>query len=196
MRQFNTNLAFVDLLFNMLVGFTCLFVIAFMLINPISNPEKIDPPVLMLVEMQWDNNSDSDIDLHMRGPDGAHVSFKYKDAAYMVLERDDIGKNTDTFELNGEIVSVLRNHEMISVTMLPAGEYVVNIYYYSSKGDPEDVTVSVKQISPYREILKTTTTLFPLGEKTVVSFYVDDYGQVSDIRTDIHIPLYGGAVAP
>ena len=33
-RKFHSNLAFVDLLFNLLVGFTSMFILAFLLINP------------------------------------------------------------------------------------------------------------------------------------------------------------------
>jgi len=43
MRKYSSNLAFVDLLFNLLVGFTSLLLLAFLLINPIADEGKIDP---------------------------------------------------------------------------------------------------------------------------------------------------------
>ena len=42
MRKYSTNLGFVDLLFNLLVGFVSLLLIAFLLINPIADDGKID----------------------------------------------------------------------------------------------------------------------------------------------------------
>lgn len=196
MRQFNTNLAFVDLLFNLLVGFTCLFVIAFILINPIAKSEITEPPVIMLVEMEWLAESDRDIDLYLRGPDGSVTSYRNKDAVYMNLERDDTGLANDTFELNGEQISIYRNYEVISLTALPAGEYVINIHYYSMVGDPLDVTVGVTRIKPFSAIYETTTILTPRKEKTILSFMVNTDGKIYDMRTDIYIPLQSGPPAP
>ena len=65
MRKYSSNLAFVDLLFNLLVGFTSLFVIAFLLINPIAKSGVIDPPIRLMIEMRWDDSSPRDIDLHV-----------------------------------------------------------------------------------------------------------------------------------
>ena len=46
MRKYSSNLAFVDLLFNLLVGFTSLFIIAFLMINPIAKDGEVTPPRL------------------------------------------------------------------------------------------------------------------------------------------------------
>lgn len=54
MKKYSSNLAFVDLLFNLLVGFTCLFIIAFLMINPISKKGVVEPPVKLMIEMRWD----------------------------------------------------------------------------------------------------------------------------------------------
>ena len=196
MRQFNTNLAFVDLLFNLSVGLTCLFVMAFILINPIAKAEITEPPVIMLVELEWSDASDRDIDLHMRGPDGVTVSYRFKDATYMVLERDDTGLKKDTFELNGEEIAIHRNYEVISITALPPGEYVVNIHYYNKSGDPEDATVSITQIKPYKPVYTKTVTLTPNGETTILSFVVDDQKTIYDMNTNLHIPLAKGPPVP
>lgn len=44
MRKYSSNLAFVDLLFNLLIGFASLFVIAFLMINPIAKTGAVTPP--------------------------------------------------------------------------------------------------------------------------------------------------------
>ena len=89
MRKYSSNLAFVDLLFNLLVGFTCLFVIAFLLINPIAKSGVVDPPIVLMIEMTWEDTSDTDIDLYLRGPDGAIIYYASRDNGYATLKRDD-----------------------------------------------------------------------------------------------------------
>ncbi len=189
MRKYSSNLAFVDLLFNLLVGFTSLFVIAFLLINPISKTGEVDPPVKMIIEMTWDNNSDADIDLHLRGPDLSWVYFGAKDNGYASLERDDLGWNSDTFVVNGEEVIVKRNYEVISVVLLPEGEYVINVHYFSREPVPEEVTVTVTTIGPYKVVYEGTVTLRARQQETVVSFVVNEKGKIVDVNTEVQIPL-------
>ena len=100
MRKYSTNLGFVDLLFNLLVGFVSLLLIAFLLINPIADDGKIDPVTEFIINVQWPDNSSIDIDLWVQGPEGTIVSFKQKDGNYMVLERDDLGISNDFVMIN------------------------------------------------------------------------------------------------
>lgn len=189
MKDYSNNLVFIDLLFNLLVGFTSLFVISFMLINPIAKNATIDPPVVFIIESHWDSESSTDIDLYVRGPNGNTVHYHNKDGAYMILERDDLGKANDTFVINGETVTITRNYEMVTMTQLPPGEYVVNVHYYSISGKPEPVEVSVTSIVPFKKIISREVILTPNQESTVVSFYVNNQGTVQDLRTDLSIPL-------
>ena len=196
MRQFNTNLAFVDLLFNLLVGFTSLFVISFMLINPIAKSGVVEPPVLLLAEATWPPESESDIDMYMRGPNGVTVYFANRDASYMVLERDDLGHSNDTYMVNGEEFVIKRNYEMISITALPPGEYVLNVHNFSNDGETIPVEVSLKRLSPFSNLYNNTVYVDPKKETTVISFVVDSNGEISDLRTDIAIPLRTGRHGP
>lgn len=189
MRQFNTNLAFVDLLFNLLVGFTSLFVISFMLINPIAKSGVVEPPILLLAEATWPPESESDIDMYMRGPNGVTVYFANRDASYMVLERDDLGRSNDTYVVNGEEFVIKRNYEMISITALPPGEYVLNVHNFSNDGETIPVEVSLKRLSPFSNLYNNTVYVDPRKETTVISFVVDNNGEISDLRTDIAISL-------
>lgn len=196
MRQFNTNLAFVDLLFNLLVGFTSLFVIAFMLINPIAKHGITEPPVLLLAEITWPPESQSDIDIYMRGPNGTVVYYSNKDGSYMILERDDLGQRNDTYVVNDKQITINRNYEMISVTAMPAGEYVLNIHNFSKVGGPVPVDISLKRLSPFSDIYQDTITVEPRQEQTAVSFVVDSSGEIHDVRTDLSIPLRKGERVP
>ena len=131
MKKFSTNLAFVDLLFNLLVGFTSLLLLAFLYINPIADEGKIDPVTKLLVIMTWPDESSADIDVWMRGPDGSVCSYVAKDKGYMILERDDLGMTNDAIKVDDKIIYIKRNIESLSVTQLLKGEYVLNIHNYS-----------------------------------------------------------------
>jgi len=191
MRRYNSNLAFVDLLFNLLVGFTSLFVIAFLLINPIAKTGVVDPPVLMIVEMSWADNSSNDIDLYLKGPDDLMVWYANKNNGYATLKRDDIGVQSDTFEVNGVSVTIARNYEVTTMTHLPDGDYVINAHFYSNRtGDnkPEPVTVRITQLQPFKVIFDSEFLLGLHVEKTAMTFRVVD-GEIVDIRTDVSVRL-------
>lgn len=198
MRKYSSNLAFVDLLFNLLVGFTSLFVIAFLLINPIAKNGVVDPPVRLMIEMDWDDNSLTDIDLYVRGPDNKIVYYSNKSNGYMTLKRDDIGAQSDTFIVNGEVVKITRNYEITTMTALPDGDYVVNIHFYSRPGltpDYEDVNIRVTDLQPYSVQYETEVRVAYRQESTVLAFRVVD-GKVVDKHSDIQVKLRQPRRAP
>ena len=200
MQKYNTNTAFIDLLFNLLIGFTSLLLLAFLLINPIAETGKIDPVTKMLVTAEWHKDSHVDIDLHMRGPDGTKVNFADMDGKYIILERDDLGISNDTYIINGEKREVRQNNESISVKDLPPGEYIVNLHNYTRTAKPTkeerayenpiEVRVAITKLDPLEIIFTREVLMTFRKELTIVTFTVDGEGNVSDLRTDIQIPLY------
>jgi len=202
MRKYSSNLAFVDLLFNMLVGFTCLLLLAFLLINPIADEGKIDPVSEFIITATWPEKSHLDIDIWIRGPDYEVVSFRRKDGAWMVLERDDLGTNNDWYEVNGIKTLLERNLETLSINAIVPGEYIMNIHNYSTKRNldaaeeyPVPVVVEFMKLNPFKLIFNITETLEFRQEKTIATFVVDEHGNITDIRTDINIPIFYGGPA-
>jgi len=191
MRKYSSNLAFVDMLFNLLIGFTSLFIIAFLLINPIAKQGKIDPVTQIMITAQWDAESVVDIDMWVRGPDGAVASYQGKDRRYMVLDRDDLGIANDRYVINGEVRTVMRNIETLTVNDIVPGEYVVSIHYFGPAKSPgsETVTVEITDMHPFRIVYGESHTLTLKQEKSFVSFVVNEQGQIVDIRTDVEIYL-------
>jgi len=150
----------------------------------------VDPPIVFMVEVSWDNQSKTDIDLYVDGPGVETVYFGNKDSAYMTLERDDLGTSNDVYIVDGKEKTVERNYEVVSFSALPAGEFLVNIHNYSFKGNEiELVTVRITSISPYSLVYQTDLSVALRQELTVASFQVDNQGQVFDLRTDIQKPL-------
>ena len=63
MRNYNSNLAFVDLLFNLILGFVFLFIISFILINDPEKKESIEQKAEYMIILSWDDDLNNDIDL-------------------------------------------------------------------------------------------------------------------------------------
>lgn len=196
MRRYSSNLAFVDLLFNLLVGFTCLFVIAFLLINPIAKSGSIDPPIKFLYEMTWDDDSWEDIDFYVKGPHGKVIWYGNRENGYLTLKRDDLGQKNDMYEVNGRRVIVRSNYETVTAVDLPDGDYVVNVHYFSDRNSgPVEVTVKLTNIAKFGVVFEGTVTLSPRQEQTVIVFRVVD-GNVVDMRDDVQVRLRGSPEAP
>jgi len=185
------RLAFLDIVFNLLLGITVMFIVSFLLINPPQDGGKVDPPIKFMVEMEWSQDSEVDIDLWVRGHGGDWTGFSRKDGSYFILERDDRGTQNDTIEVNGERVVIKRNYENIRFTILPAGEYFVNVHYFSGSGIPELVEVKLTMIEPFKSIWSGEVLVSPRQEETVVSFIVDEDGKITELRTDIQLPHAG-----
>ena len=190
MRKYSSNLAFVDLLFNLLVGFTSLFVIAFLLINPIAKNGIVDPPIRFMIEMTWNDESGNDMDLYFKGPTGNTVSYGNKENGYITLKRDDIGFQTDTYTVNGETVVTYRNYEIITTTALPDGDYVLNVHFFSKRSDnfKEEVQIRVTNLQPYDIVYEGSLTVALRQEQTVLVFRVEN-GKIVDKRTDVQVKL-------
>ena len=197
MRKYSSNLAFVDLLFNLLVGFTSLFVIAFLLINPIAKNGIVDPPIRFMIEMTWDDESANDMDLYFKGPAGRTVSYSNKENGYITLKRDDIGFQTDTYTVNGITVVTRRNYEIITTTALPDGDYVLNVHFFSKRSSnyEEEVQIRVTNLQPYDIVYEGSLNLGLRQEKTVLVFRVEN-GKIVDKRTDVDVSLRTPRRAP
>jgi len=189
MRKYSSNLAFVDLLFNLLVGFTSLFIIAFLMINPISKQGQVDPPVMMMVQMRWDDSSVHDVDLWVESPNSI-VGFSNEESGYVSLDRDDLGLKNDTYVVNGEERKVLRNYEVVNFTALPDGEYTINIHMFSFKFVGEEkVSVTVTMLSPYNEVWTGDIILKRAREEHTAITFVVVNGKVVDLNDKIQKPI-------
>jgi hypothetical protein len=203
MNKFSgSNLAFIDLLFILLIGFTLMLIAAVLHINPIAQEGKIDPVAKIIITLRWPNESVADIDLWVRGPDGKSVGYARKDGKYIILDRDDLGRGNDIYIVNGERKVVKKNMEMMTINDLPDGEYVVNLHNYSfnfadpfgSRREEEEeypipTEVEVVQMTPYKVLWTGKAKLIYRQEVTLITFKVTD-GVVHDIRDDVDIPLF------
>lgn len=176
---------FTDLLFNALLGFTFLFLVAIMFMNPEAKSGIIDPKAEYIISITWEDNSPDDIDTWVEDPDGRIIWFKNAEAGLIHLDRDDRGTLNDTITINGEIVANPLNQEIVTIRGVVKGEYIVNLHYYASEtGDPVEVNVRLLKVNPSLEVAYYgTVQMEEIGdEKTAFRFTISREGNISKLN--------------
>lgn len=176
---------FTDLLFNALLGFTFLFLVAIMFMNPEAKSGIIDPKAEYIITVTWEDNSPDDIDTWVEDPDGRVIWFRNSEAGLLHLDRDDRGLINDTIEINGKQMENPLNQEVVTIRGVVKGEYVVNLHYYSSQTDkPVDVNVRLVKVNPSLEVVYYDTVKMEKQgvEKTVLRFNIDRDGGISKLN--------------
>ena len=175
---------FTDLLFNALLGFTYLFLIAIMFMNPVAKKGIIDPKAEYIITIGWPDNNPDDIDTWVEDPNGNVIWFRNREAGLIHLDRDDRGIVNDTIVINGTEIQNPLNQEVVTIRGLVPGEYVVNLHYYATETNkPVSATVKVAKVNPALEIVYYGDTVLDEkgDEKTAVRFVIDKSGRVDQI---------------
>ena len=132
--RFKSSLGFIDLLFNILLGFAFLFIIAFLLIKPEAKKKDFDRRAEFVIILEWDHDAPDDLDLYVQDPTNDKVSFRLPIANFMHLDKDDLGKRNDTIiNADGSTSTVMINREVVTIRGIMAGEYIINAHYYSTR---------------------------------------------------------------
>lgn len=182
--KYKSSLAFTDLLFNVLIGFAFMFIVAFILINPVEKDAEIQAKAEFMIIMEWDDQSAYDIDLWMQDPVGNVVGFPNMHAGLLHLDKDDLGQSNDRVVLaDGTTKTIFLNREVMTIRGIVPGEYIVNNHLYSMKGTqqkgPIEVTTKVIKLNPFGEIHAGQVTLTTHGqEETIIRFTIDPSGYV------------------
>jgi hypothetical protein len=184
-KKRNQTDPFTDLLFNALLGFTFLFLVAIMFMNPEAKSGIIDPKAEYILTVTWEDNSPDDIDTWVEDPEGQLIWFRNPAAGLLHLDRDDRGLINDTITINGEEVFNPLNQEVVTLRGVVPGEYVVNIHYYATETEkPVDVNMRLDKVNPKLEVkYYGTVTMEKKGdEKTALRFKVGKDGDITDIN--------------
>ncbi|MEE9310216.1 MAG: hypothetical protein V3U64_04290 [Cocleimonas sp.] len=175
---------FIDLLFNTLMGFSFLFLVALLFINPVADKAKVDKQAEYVITATWPQDLSDDIDLWMRDPTGRTVSYLAKEAGWLNLERDDRGELNDTLLIDGKTEIHPINQEVITIRKRFAGEYIINLYYYTAKSKkPVPVDIRIDRINPkYETVYRNTVNLnLQDQETTAVRFTIKEDGSIHKI---------------
>jgi len=187
-EKYKSTIGFTDLLFNILVGFAFLFIIAFLLIKPEAKKEDFERRAEFVVVMEWDNDATGDIDLYVEDPTNKQVSFRYHNHNFMHLDKDDLGAMNDTvINADGSTTTIAINREVVTIRGIIKGEYVINGHYYSlrsyDKINPEKPVITVRvelhKVNPYSIMWVGEKEFSHRGqEETFLRFRLDKDGNI------------------
>jgi len=203
-NKYKSTIGFTDMLFNILVGFAFLFIIAFILIKPEAKKQDFERKAEFVVVLEWDHDQPDDIDLYVRDPTNSTVHFRLPTANFMYLDKDDLGYANDIVKnIDGTITKVNINREVVTIRGIIPGEYIINAHYYSArkwtgrtlatnmggggvyevrKGKPSGKQLTVKielhKVDPYKIWWIGEKTFTRRGqEETFVRFTIDQEGK-------------------
>ena len=220
--RFKSSIGFIDLLFNILLGFAFLFIVAFLLIKPEAKKKDFDRRAEFVIILEWDHDASDDLDLYVEDPMGDRVSFRVPRINFMHLDKDDLGKTNDTIvNADGSRSTVMINREVVTIRGIVPGEYIINGHYYSTRdysGRPVEfgetkiaankpkknltVKVELHKVTPYTILWTGQKQFTQKGqEETFLRFRIDSKGNLIlpfrfEEKKFVH-PIYGAhAVIP
>jgi hypothetical protein len=203
-NKYKSTIGFTDMLFNILVGFAFLFIVAFLLIKPEAKKEDFERKAEFVVVLEWDHDQPDDIDLYVQDPTNSTVHFRLPITNFMYLDKDDLGYANDIVKnIDGTITKVNINREVVTIRGIIPGEYIINAHYYSArkwtgrtlatnmggggvyevrKGKPSGKQLTVKielhKVDPYKIWWIGEKTFTRRGqEETFVRFTIDSDGK-------------------
>lgn len=157
------------------------FVVLPLINDPSKALEQSTPPGNMIVNIAWPQGK-LDVDLWVLAPgEGKAVGYSNKGGKVFNLLRDDLGVDGDDAPYNKED-AYSRG--------LPDGRYVVNVHGYSIDREVAvQVEIAIADGGSTRSLLKTTVTLKPKQERTVVQFRLKDGQIVAGSENIVFVPL-------
>ena len=175
---------FTDLLFNALLGFTFLFLVAIMFMNPEAKTGIIDPKAEYIITVTWEDNNPDDVDTWVEDPDGRVIWFRNPESGLIHLDRDDRGLVNDMIVVNGKEIQNPLNQEIVTIRGVIRGEYIVNLHYYASEtGKPLTANIRLVKVNPALEVIYYGEVVLEKtgDEKTVLRFNINRNGTISKI---------------
>jgi hypothetical protein len=184
-KNYHSNMAFLDLLFNTLLCFVALFAVALLIVSPTKNDKSVDIKAEFIITASWPGDMNDDVDLYVADPNGNIVYFKKQEAGLMHLDRDDLGTSNDRMIAEYGVIENDDNRELVTIRGTMSGEYIVNIHAYA-KREPVStpVLVTIDKINPFRTIVSKTIDLEDQGqEETVCRFTLNANGDVVSVNS-------------
>ena len=184
-REYHTNLAFLDVLFNTLLCFAALFAMSFILINPSKTDRNVVAKGEFMIIVTWPKDMDNDVDMYVEDPEGHLVAFMRGEEGLMHLDRDDLGERNDIVQTEFGEIEYNENREIVTLRGIVPGEYVINVHMYMRR-DPSPttlVTVQLDKINPFSTVMIKRISLGDSGdEKTAFRFTLDKEGEVIEVN--------------
>jgi len=137
----NDSTPFIDLLFNLLLGYAFLFLISFLLIQPILKKAEVHTQAEFIITVTWALDNSDDVDVWLEDPLGNMVWFRNKEAGLSHLDRDDLGSSNDTIYLaDGSVIKYPYNQEILTIRGFIGGEWTLNVHMYAKR--EKEITIA------------------------------------------------------
>ena len=176
---------FTDLLFNTLLGFSLLFFISIIFMNPIAKLGNVNFKAEYIITVTWPDDQPDDLDVWVQDPNLNLLSYRDSDVGWLHLDRDDQGDLNDKILIDGVETVYPINQEVVTIRGIVSGEYIVNLQYYkSSTLKPVTATVKIEKVNPSLKVVYVDKVTLERedDETTVVRFRLDANGEVSGIN--------------
>ena len=192
-RRPNNFDPFTDLLFNILLGFTFLFFITILFINPISKLGNVNLKAEYIITVDWQDNLPDDVDIWVQDPNGEIVSYLKKDAGWLHLDRDDQGIINDVVIIDNKEVIYPINREVVTLRGIIPGEYIVNLYLYEHKSkEPVEAKIIIEKVNPSLKLVYFNNAVLETKdtELTIARFNLDAKGDftIGSLQKEILTP--------
>ena len=149
----------------MLGGFVLMSVLMMTVMNPptkSSESDNIQTPGNVIIEAQWADKLDADVDLWVQAPGDVPVGYSNKSGHIFNLLRDDLGKSHDMTDYN---------YEVAYTRGAPGGEYVINLHMYRGRSVAYPVAVKIvasvkgEPAGSAKQLVATTVQLRKEGQE-------------------------------
>ena len=163
----------------MLGGFILTTVLMMSVVNPpakSADSEGDKAPGNVVIEAQWPDKLDADVDLWVEAPGDRPVGYSNKSGQIFSLLRDDLGKSQDITDFN---------YEIAYSRGMPPGEYVVNVHLYRAINASFPIhvklvaSVRADEEGKSRQLVTTNVQLLRLNDQvTAFRFNLDSEGNL------------------
>ncbi len=176
-------------------------VVMFLMISPESKKsDGIKPKMEYMISVEWPGDKNYDVDTWVQNPDGRTLMFSNKEVNFMTLERDNLGYNSNTVEVNGQIVRLPINEELVAVRGILPGEYVLNLHLFKANGvrgggqipvEPIEVKVRIEKLNPsVKLVFRGSVILSHIDQEAhVLRFTLTPEVDMTNITTELPVSL-------
>jgi len=185
----NDSTPFTDLLFNLLNGITFLFIITFLMLQPILKKAEVHTQAEFIITVTWPIDNTDDVDTWLEDPLGNMVWFSNREAGLSHLDRDDLGHLNDIIYLaDGSVIKYPYNQELVTIRGFIGGEWTLNVHMYAKRDPvPTIVRVTVDKLNPtIKPILAKDILLSERGDEVTVARF--EMGSNGDILSTNDMP--------
>lgn len=176
-RHDDTEIALANFALTFAKALLVFCVILFVMINPSKkDSDGVKPKIEYLITLNWPKELDYDVDIWIKDPDGNIIYYDKKEVGFLNLERDDLGSKNNSAQIDGKIVTVVTNEELVSIRGFKPGEYVINAHLYSAESNAEP-----RPVPPFK------ITIVIQRMNPVVSTSYEGSAELSSVRQEVHL---------